>query len=29
MPAELLGEREEGFEMTYEEWVAIRLHDER
>ncbi len=29
MPAELLGDREEGFEMTYEEWVAIRLHDER
>ncbi|MFE7656324.1 zinc finger protein [Streptomyces bottropensis] len=25
MPAELLGDREEGFEMTYEEWIATQV----
>ncbi|MEU5163936.1 hypothetical protein AB0G74_30570 [Streptomyces sp. NPDC020875] len=25
MPAELLGDREEGFEMTYEEWIATQI----
>lgn len=25
MPAELLGDREEGFEMTYEEWVTLQV----
>ncbi|MDN3262901.1 hypothetical protein QWJ26_24455 [Streptomyces sp. CSDS2] len=25
MPAELLGDREEGFEMTYEEWVTLQI----
>ncbi|MFI2764896.1 hypothetical protein ACH5A3_39710 [Streptomyces echinatus] len=25
MPAELLGDREEGFEMTWEEWVNTRV----
>lgn len=25
MPAELLGSREEGFEMTYEEWIATQI----
>lgn len=25
MPAELLGDREEGFEMTYEDWIATQV----
>ncbi|MFD7867599.1 hypothetical protein [Streptomyces sp. NPDC059783] len=25
MPAELLGSREEGFEMTYEEWIGTQI----
>ena len=25
MPAELLGDRAEGFEMTYEEWVTLQV----